>query len=175
MIKREKQHVIPGLFVFLLMGIFAVMSVLLVLYAAQSYTDSVDRSDVNNMKRILHSFISGTVQSSDTEGTLAVRSYICRDENGLSEVFVLRQSISEDPDSGEMTVRRLYCIGGKLREYVGTDTDDTFDPMLEKGEVLCDAADMVLCLDRDSGLLSADFADMEGRQYHIKTALRTRN
>lgn len=187
MIHKEKRHVLPGLFIFLLLGIFAVTGTLLVLYATQVYSGTVERSDANNVDRILRSFITGTVRTGDEQGTLDVVDYRMYDAQGeISEhVYVLKQTVSsvlfedeelDDPEdeSGAAVIKRLYCHGGKLMEYVSDEADDEFDPMQGRGEELCPVADLVMDLDRESGMLNADFAGEDGKKYHVAICVRTK-
>ena len=47
------QHSMQGVFVFVLLGLFALMSTLMVLLGAQRYRGTVDRSTANNDDRVL--------------------------------------------------------------------------------------------------------------------------
>ena len=57
MTKGNHSHPIAGVFVFLLLGLFAVFSTLMVLTGAKAYRGTVDRSDAHNRARIASSYI----------------------------------------------------------------------------------------------------------------------
>ena len=48
-----------GVFVFVLLGLFAVMSTLMVLLGAQMYRNTVDKTTENNEGRVLTAYVRG--------------------------------------------------------------------------------------------------------------------
>ena len=52
----KSQHSMQGAFVFVLLGLFALMSTLMVLLGAQMYRATVDHSQQNNQKRLLSAY-----------------------------------------------------------------------------------------------------------------------
>ena len=51
------SHSVSGLFIFLMIGIFAVFSTVMVLFGANAYRGAVNRFDSNNESRIASSYI----------------------------------------------------------------------------------------------------------------------
>ena len=170
---RERRHVLPALFIFLLLGLFAVMSTLLVLYAAQVYNATVDRSQANNISRIIRSFAAGTVRTGDSEGTVSVEKYRFEAEDGTpDEIYVLVQRF----DGEEGFARRLYCTDGTLWETV-SNADRPFHPLdgeTQDRQALCGAKHFYAHITGE-GLLEAVFAGTDGASYRVKIALRTQS
>ncbi|MCQ2437387.1 MAG: DUF4860 domain-containing protein [Clostridia bacterium] len=120
---NERKHTVSGAFVFLLLGLFAVFSMVLVLFGARAYRNSLTLTDVHNEDRILHAIVVNTVAAGDREGAIAVK-----DESGIPTLQV------RDEFDNEVYINYIYCYDGCLRELY---TDLPFDP--EMGEVLCAA------------------------------------
>ena len=59
------SHSITGLFVFLLLGIFGVFSIVMVLMGVKAYRGTVERSDLNNNTRIASSYIRSMLRTDD--------------------------------------------------------------------------------------------------------------
>ena len=57
-----RKHSISQVFVFVLLGIFAVMSTLMVLLSAQMYRGVVGKTEQNSSYRILTSYVSNAVR-----------------------------------------------------------------------------------------------------------------
>ena len=63
----KSQHSMQGAFVFVLLGLFALMSTLMVLLGAQMYRATVDHSQQNNQKRLLSAYaFSDLVETAST-------------------------------------------------------------------------------------------------------------
>lgn len=183
---KEKHHTFHGLFIFLLLGVFAIMSTLLVLYSAQVYNRTVERSENNNADRIMRSFVSTSARTGDTEYSFRVA-----ESTGEKNVkFIERVDYTGDG----VYAARLYCDGGKLWEsYTPVDEDsiglpvsyeeltgkaagdgsesESEHPGLERKEI-CNAIAFWAQLN-ENGLLEASLADENG-VYKVKIALRTR-
>ena len=71
MIKAKQSHTISGVFVFFLLGVFAVASTLMVLLAAQAYRNGIDRADAHNAERIAAAYLRGKLREADSRGRLA--------------------------------------------------------------------------------------------------------
>lgn len=126
--KGPRSHAISGVFVFLLLGIFAVLSTVMVLMAAKAYRGTVDRSERNNRTRIASSYIRTMLRSDDAEDVLRIEEL-----EGVQTLTLLN-----DYD-GEGYVTRLYVYDGQLREWFSS-TDMEFSP--HNGEAVCDAEAM---------------------------------
>lgn len=123
MSKSGPSHAISGVFVFLLLGIFAVFSTVMVLLGAKAYKATADRAVEHNADRIASAYVRSMVRGSDCRDSLRVDDF-----GGISAVTMLY-----DYD-GEEYVTMIYAYGGMLREwftYAGAD----FEP--EYGEAVC--------------------------------------
>lgn len=186
---KEKRHTFQGLFIFLLLGVFAVMSTMLVLYSARVYNKTVERSERNNIDRIMRSFVSSAARTGDEEGTFYVG--FCNTGDGRRVDYIERYDCFTDGDMNEQVyVTRLYCDDGKLWEtYAPADKEQIGRPVdyptltgkrtdgagqeddSRKGYALWDAIAFRVDLS-DDGLLQASIADKNG-VYKVKIALRT--
>lgn len=144
-----------GVFVFLLLGMFAVVSVMIVLLSASAYRSTVERTDRNNSSRVLNAFVRSALMADDEKDLVEAR-----EENGLQTLCILA-------DEGS-TVKRLYCLDGTLRELY-TFTENGFNP--DSGEIVCDAQD--LRIDAADGLLTVILTDAFGRDSYVQVTLRT--
>lgn len=151
---RKRRHSISGAFVFLLLGVFAVMSTVLVLFGAQAYRNIVDRTAVHNQTRILQSFVRNAVLAEDVAGALAVDEV-----DGLPVLTVTDASIGY--------VKYIYVYDGALRELFIAESRE-FEP--EQGEVICAAASMTPVL--SDGLLTVELTDENGNGSTMTLALR---
>lgn len=66
------KHVIGGLFAFTLIGVFALLSLLLVVIGTQAYRSVVARSDANAQARTAVNYILNRAHSADTSGGVRV-------------------------------------------------------------------------------------------------------
>ena len=155
-IRGESSHAIAGAFVFLLLGVFAVFSTLLVLIGAQAYRATTDSSAAHNTQRILHAYVLGSVRGDDAVDTLNVET-----EQGLEMI-----TVSYDY-GGEIYKKRIYCYDGALREHFAA-VEYGFDPAA--GEVVCEAQSFHVQTDGD--LMTVIMDDEEGRTYTAQIALR---
>ncbi len=153
---REGRHVVSGVFIFLLLGIFAVFSTVMVLFSAQFYRATVDQTTRHNEERVLYHYVVNAVRGNDAGGSVAVR-----EEAGLP---VLSLGWEADGDRYET---RIYCHDGALRELF-TDAADPFDP--EDGEVICPAEGFIPVM--EDGLLTLTLTDGRGETRTIHMALR---
>lgn len=157
--KNARSHVIPGAFVFLLLGAFAVLSTMLVLFGAQAYRNIVDRSQMHNQERILTAYVRNAVRADDAAGAIAV------DE--IDAIPVLTVTSRFD---GEAYVKYIYVADGALRELF-TSADHPFDPAL--GDAICPAQSLAARL--EGNRLTVDLIDGEGRPHTLTMALRSQS
>ena len=73
--RKTVQHSMQGVFVFVLLGLFAVMSTLMVLLGAQMYRNTVDRSTANNEDRVLSAYVRSMIRAEDTHDAMIVGEY----------------------------------------------------------------------------------------------------
>ena len=128
MSKKAVNHSISGVFVFMLLGIFAVFSTVMVLLGARAYKSTAERAAQHNEARIATAYMRSMVRASDWENAVVIE-----DVNGVRTV-TLRSEYD-----GEEYVTRLYAFDGMLREWF-TSADAEFDP--ELGEAICAADEL---------------------------------
>ncbi len=121
--RQPSQHAISGVFVFLLMGIFAVFSTVMVLLGARTYKSTSDQTQQHNENRIAAAYVRSMVRGDDEKGVITVE-----DLDGIQAVSML-YVYGEDE-----YVTRLYAHDGSLMELF-TDRTNEFDPGY--GETIC--------------------------------------
>jgi len=153
---ERRRHGISGTFVFLLLGIFAVFSTLLVLLGAQLYRGIVDQGAQNNARRVLYSYVMNAVRGNDASGSVRLAEY-----DGMDMlVFCM--------DAGEEAYEtRIYCHDGALRELFAS-VDSEFEP--DYGEVICPAQAFEARL--QGNLLEMRITDAQGESGTVHVALR---
>ena len=154
--QRTVQHGMQGVFVFVLLGLFAVMSTLMVLLGAQMYRNTVDHSAENNKGRVLGAYVRSMIRAEDGDQSVAVEE--------LGGVTTL--ALHEDID-GEDYVTWLYCYDGDLYEQF-TEAERDFNPA--SGTAICPAAAFRPSI--SGNLLTVDMVDGEGEVRVVQVALR---
>ena len=153
---KRVQHSMHGVFVFVLLGLFAVMSTLMVLLGAQMYRNTVDHSTANNEDRVLGAYVRSMIRAEDTSGAMETGEY-----NGVKTL-----AMREDLD-GETYVTWLYCYDGNMYEWFTSDDGD-FRP--ESGTAICPAQSFEPHL--ENGLLTVDMTNAKGVRETVRVALR---
>ena len=143
--KKSPNHSISGVFVFLLLGIFAVFSTVMVLLGARAYKSTSERTTTHNDVRIASAYLRSMVRSGDQDGAVLVE-----DIDGVRSVTLVNVY---DEDT---YYTRLYAYGGTLRELF-TEAELGFSP--ENGEPVC-AADTMNAEIRD-GILNVQIGSGE--------------
>lgn len=156
MINSDRRHSIAGAFVFLLLGVFALFSMLLVLLGTQAYRAAVEQTAAHGRARILQTFVRNAVRADDVLGVIEVRQ--------IDALPVLAFAGEAD---GERYEKTIYCYDGALRERYAS-ADYPFSP--EEGEMICEAASFEPKL--KDGLLDVTLTDTDGRVYKISIAQR---
>lgn len=128
MSKGRPSHAISGVFVFLLLGVFAVFSTVMVVLGAKAYKATADRAAEHNAGRIASAYVRSMVRADDDRDSLRVDEI-----DGLSAV-----TMHYDFD-GEEYLTRIYVYGGMLREWF-TYAEADFEA--EGGEAVCAADEM---------------------------------
>ena len=154
--RKGGSHAISGAFVFLLLGVFAVISTLLVLLCAQAYRNTVDQTSLHRDERIIQSFVRNTLRGEDAENVFGVT-----EKDGVNTLTILN-------DFGdEVYIRYLYCYDGMLRDlFIGEN--DNFEPSY--GEEVCPAESFSASM--KDGLLTVEMTDVEGKAYTFSIAQR---
>ena len=151
----KNNHAISGVFVFLLLGIFAIFSTIMVVMGAKAYRGMVEKADVHNSIRVASSYIRTMLRSNDETGVLRVE-----DVNGI-------QTITMENDYGDIYVTRIYLYDGQLREWFAL-AEIPFEPA--NGETVC-SLDTMLAELKD-GLLHVVVSE-HGTEMEIDYAPRT--
>ena len=155
-LKRGTQHEMQGVFVFVLLGMFAVMSTLLVLLGAQMYRGTVDRSEADNASRIMFSYVRSMVRAEDAKSSVDIE-----DHEGV-KALTMHEEIN-----GEPYVTWLYSYEGNLYEQF-TRADREFSPA--SGTVICPAGVFEPVL--EGNLLTVTMEDEMGEDCSVTVALR---
>ena len=151
----KNNHAISGVFVFLLLGIFAIFSTIMVVMGAKAYRGMVEKADVHNSIRVASSYIRTMLRSNDVTGVLRVE-----DVYGI-------QTITMENDYGDIYVTRIYLYDGKLREWFAL-AEIPFEPA--NGETVCSLDTMQAEL--KDGLLHVVVSE-HGTEMEIDYAPRT--
>lgn len=151
-----KRHSIVGVFVFLLLGVFAVFGTILVLVCAQAYRGSMERTAQHNEQRIMQSVIRHAVRAEDSCGAVTVQEF-----DGVHALC-----IADDAEDEHAYVTYIYVYNGALCEQYA-DRASGFRP--ERGETLCRAADFHVEI--DGARLTAEITDADGAPSRLTIAL----
>lgn len=153
----ERNHTIAGVFVFLLLGVFAVFSTMLVLIGAQAYRTITVRSEEHNLDRTMYSYMLNSLRGDDASGTVTMRN-----EDGIDMLVV-------SYDYGwEVLEKRIYCYDGYLRELLAP-VQNEFNP--DSGERICEAE--TLQAEVSGNLITIEMTDADGETHTINAVLRT--
>ncbi len=136
--KSDPSHSISGLFIFMLIGIFAVFSTVMVLFGANAYRGAVNRFEADNKARIASSYIRSMLRADDETGVLGIG-----EADGIP--YISLGNIYDE----EGYITRLYVYDGMLREWFASGKIP-FDPGI--GEPVCEAESMLA--DLSDGLLT---------------------
>ena len=153
---RRVQHGVQGVFVFVLLGLFAVMSTLMVLLGAQMYRNTVDHATANNEDRVLGAYVRSMVRAEDAAHGVSIE-----DHDGVKAL-----ALREDYD-GEAFVTWLYCWEDRLYEQF-TEAEAGFEP--QSGTAICPAGSFEPRL--EDNLLTIDMTDGKGEPETVMVALR---
>ena len=154
--RKSVQHSMQGVFVFVLLGLFAVMSTLMVLLGAQMYRGTVDRATRNNEDRVLGAYVRSMVRAEDNAQSVSIEN-----RDGVSALS-LRETFED-----ESFVTWLYCYEGQLYEQFTSDDGD-FSP--QSGTAICPAQRFEPRL--EGRLLTVDMVNANGDAETVQVALR---
>ena len=140
--KREysSPHVITGAFAFLLLGLFAVFSTIIVLLGVKAYRGAVERTEQHNTARIGNAYIRSMLRSDDEIGALSFEEIegAVSSDSGEETVTLPTLALRNDYD-GETYITRIYVYDGSLREWF-TREETPFHP--DDGEIVCPAEEL---------------------------------
>ena len=118
------KHSVSGLFVFLLLGLFALFSTVMVLLGARAYKNITQKQAVHNAERIAPAYLRSMIRAADESGIFRISSL-----NEEADMLVIEQIYDDEP-----VTTYVYCHDGILRERFIT-ADIEFIP--EDGEEVC--------------------------------------
>lgn len=151
------RHSVSSLFVFFLIGLFAVLAVTLTLVGVRAYRSVSDASVNNSEGQIALSYLLNKVHSGDQEGGVQLKTL-----NG-QQVLCLRETVEE-----QVFETRIYFAAGALREYYALEEEE-FDP--EMGEPIATLQGLSMEMTQP-WLLKAQAVQPDGKQQEISVALR---
>ena len=154
--RRMIRHSMQGVFVFVLLGFFAVLSTLLVMLGAQLYHNTADRAARNGQERVLGAYVRSMVRAQDAAQAVSVEEH-----DGI-RALALREWFD-----GEEYVTWLYCYRGSLCEQF-TGAEDGFWP--EEGTAICEASRFEPSL--DGSLLTVEMTGGGDLSSTVRIALR---
>ena len=142
----KSTHAISGVFVFLLLGIFAVFSTVMVLMSAKAYKGMVDESALHNSVRVASSYIRTMLRGNDESGVLKVEDvpdafharYSCK---GKEYVYKVWNSRVRNPFMQGMALHYRYdmdveMLNREAQAFVGAHDFTSFCTLdkREKGD-----------------------------------------
>lgn len=152
------RHSVSNIFVFFLIGLFAVLAVMLTLISVRAYR-SVSQASVNNSEgQIALSYLINKVRSSDVEKGVSLKT--------LEGVTVL---CLEEAWEGDTYETRIFFKDGTVQEYF-CDQQDAFDP--EDGEPIASLNALSMTMEQP-WLLAVEAVQPDGRKQSLHIALRT--
>ena len=119
--QTETNHIFGELFVFLLLGMFAVFSLMTVVVGANVYRTVTQTTALERQAAVPLSYLANKVRSLDARGAVRVEAH-----DGIGDVLVLREEYG-----GDAIETRIFAQGGVLREQYGY-AEDAFDPELSE-------------------------------------------
>lgn len=155
---QYQEHAITGFFVFVLLVIFTLLSLLLVIVGAQTYRGIVESADMNTEHRILTNYIANRLRSSDRSGGISVEQY--------GEITAIVQHVTID---GAAYETRIYCEDGKLCEQF-VSADVAFDSAM--GRSISSIAKMDARLE-DDRMLCVSIEQENGETETMHVSLRS--
>ena len=150
------QHSMQGVFIFVLLGLFALMSTLLVLLGAQMYRGTVDRSTANNEDRVLSAYVRSMVRAED------IRAAVSVEDAGGMKAIAMREQFGD-----ENYVTWIYAYEGQLCELFMEEAYD-FEP--DFGTAICPVGSFEPEL--NGNLLTVRMTDDKDEPCTVQVALR---
>lgn len=152
-----ERHSVTSLFVFFLIGSFAVLAVTLTLVGVRAYRNVAAVSVRNGDGQIALSYLLNKVRAQDARGMATLR------REGDTDVLCLREEID-----GELYETRVFFSSGSLMEYY-VEADAPFDP--EAGTSICRLSSLSMTLE-EKNLLRLEAVQPDGRAQSLRVALR---
>ena len=147
------NHAVSGLFVFVLLVVFALLCLTTVFLSVRSYMGVTQDVSAYAEERVLTGYLRGKVRAADTAGAVSLR------QEDTGTVLCLRQ---EDWET------RIFAYDGNLMEQL-CDPAEEFDP--ELGERIADAAALDGVLKGHQ--LTLRLTERSGEVFRMTLALRS--
>ena len=157
---KPRSHPISGIFVFLLLGIFALLATAAVLFGARAYRGVSARAEERGRERIAASYLRSMARSADASES-AFGGVRIDDISGMPCLTL------ENMYDGETYLTRIYVYEGELREWFA---EEGLEFLPEDGEAVCAADEMRLSAE-GGGLLCAGLRFGE-KWIDVRIALR---
>ena len=146
-----------GAFTFALLGLFAALSLIIVIMSAKAYKTISGNADVNNAIRTTLSYVAGKVRAYDSVDSVSVEN------TKEGNMLVLSEWID-----GKEYETYIYFRDGMIREYF-TRANRSWNPDL--GDALVEAAGLDFSLyDR---LLVVTVTDQKGAEHSLRLYLQS--
>lgn len=161
------QHNITGIFIFFLIGLFAVLSVTLTVIGVRAY-NRVSSASVNNSNgQVALSYILNKVHSNDALSSAEENADSFVTLRNLDGIDVL--CLGESDEWGSY-MTYIYFDDGALREcYTGEEED--FASVRETGSVICELESITMAEEKP-GLFLITAVQPDGRSQSLYIALR---
>lgn len=161
------QHNITGIFIFFLIGLFAVLSITLTVIGVRAYNRVSSSSVKNSESQIALSYILNKIHSNDSLSSAEddASSFVSvKNLNGM-EVLCL----GESGDWGTYWTY-IYYNDGALRECY-TSADEDFASMMDAGSVICELKSIEMNQE-SSSLIRITATQPDGQSQSLYIALR---
>lgn len=152
---RNIQHGMQGIFVFVLLGLFAVMSTLLVLAGTQMYRSMVRRTEDTNSARVLYSYVRNMVREEDALDAVTV------EDTEAGKTIRMEEQLGS-----ETYITRIYVYDGQLYEQF-TKKEREFKP--QGGTPICPVGVFEPSL--EDSMLMVHMEDASGQDCSVQIAL----
>ena len=154
--RKTIQHNMHGVFVFVLLGLFALMSTLLVLMGAQMYRATVQRSTGDNQERVLTSYVRTILHRYDAQGAVRIER-----QDGVTALAL---------SDGDGYVQCVYFHDGQLWEMYQSELYDLDIAESDDVRSICAARRFEPRL--EGHVLTVDLTDENGVDSSVRVALR---
>ncbi len=146
--RKLLQHSISGVFVFALLGVFAVFATVMVLFGVKAYRATAERAGVHSASRIASAYLRSILRSGDEAQAVRLETL-----DGVETLTLTKEY------DGEEIATRIYVWDGMLYEWF-MDAAEPFSP--EDGEEVCEAE--VMTASAEGGLLTVRI--LTGGEWH---------
>ena len=152
---RPNDHTISGIFVLILLSMFAVFSMIVVMLGVKAYRSTRQRYEASSEYRLLSSYLRSMVRAEDGFAGISVQ-----EEDGR-QILVLKETYGSDS-----YLTRIYVSDGYLREWFSHEENE-FHP--EEGDKICPAEGLEA--DISEGLLRVNVISRQGDPVEVSTVL----